>query len=88
MENNQLATVFIKLFQRFGFDSQEENGIITFESQVLRGVVTLRKPFTVIWKEKRGFVVYDLPSARGQSSAQFKNVGDCLDFLRRRILHL
>lgn len=87
METNPLSSIFIKLFQRFGFESKENNGIVIFESRVLRGTVTLKRPFSVKWKAKNRYVVMDLPTANGDSSVSFKNVSDCLDFLRRRILH-
>lgn len=85
--NNSLGRLFTKVFCKFGFDSQEESDRVVFESHALRGEVTLKKPFTVNWKTKRGYSVYDLPLANGNSSVQFKKVGDCLDFLRRHILH-
>jgi len=85
--DNSLGKLFTRVFCKFGFDSQEETDRVTFESQALRGEVTLKKPFTVIWKTKRGYEVIDLPLANGNSSAQFKKVGDCLDFLTKYILH-
>lgn len=84
---NSLATLFVKQFTKFGFDSQEESDRVTFESRALRGDVTLNKPFTVTWKTKRGFEILDHPIAKGTTTAYFKKVGDLLDFLRRTILH-
>lgn len=84
---NSLGQLFTRVFGKFGFDFQEETDRVTFESQALRGEVTLKKPFTVSWKVKRGYDVIDLPIAKGNSSAQFKKVGDCLDFLTKYILH-
>jgi hypothetical protein len=85
--NNSLGKFFTRVFCKFGFDSQEESDRVTFESQALRGEVTLKKPFAVSWKTKRGFEIADHPIANGTTTAYFKKVGDLLDFLRRSILH-
>lgn len=85
--SNGLATLFIRVFTKSGFNSHENNGKVLFESKILRGEVTLTKPFSVKWKAKNGYVVMDLPRSNGDSSVYFSNVSDCLDFLRRRILH-
>jgi hypothetical protein len=85
--NNSLGKFFIRVFCKFGFDSQEETDRITFESQALRGEVTLKKPFAVSWKTKRGFEIADHPIANGTTTAYFKKASDLLDFLRRSILH-
>jgi hypothetical protein len=84
---NGLATLFIRVFTKSGFDSQEEGDRVTFESRALRGDVTLKKPFVVSWKTKKGFEIADHPIAKGMTTAYFKKVGDLLDFLKRSILH-
>jgi hypothetical protein len=85
--SNHLTSLFERIFKRFEFDTQSEGDIIRFESDILRGDITLNKPFTITWKTKRGFVISDHPISNGNSSAQFNKVGDLLDFMTRNILH-
>lgn len=87
MGDPNLAAVFIRSFSKFGFDTNEESGIVNFNSKALKGSVTLTKPFTITWKTKDGYEVIDLPLSNGKSSAQFKKVSELLSFMTRYILH-
>lgn len=84
---HSLTPLFERVFKRFGFDTSVESDKIIFESSVLRGDITLKKPFIITWKTKRGYVVSDHPISNGNTSCQFNKIGDLLDFMRRNILH-
>lgn len=81
-----LSGVIAGTFRRQGWEAKESPDLVEFDNPCVRGTVTLKKPFTVTWKCKKGFEILDVPLSAGNTSAQFPNLGRLFDFLQRRLL--
>ena len=77
------------MFRKQGYDVKEHQilNLLEFENWYMRGMVTFSKPFFKIkWDCKKGYEIFDVPTAPGGTTSQFKNVKDLLDFLQRRLV--
>lgn len=85
-----LISFFQRKFKDMGFDSNGYNALefITFDNHYMRGLVTLDKEsklFKIKWTCKPGYVILDVPIARGSSSVEYKKPQDLLNFIQRRL---
>lgn len=67
----------------------ESFDIVDFQNFALEGMIQfdkIRKMHRVRWKCKKGYEIFDVPVAPGYSSSGFKNAGDLLNFLQRRLV--
>ena len=85
---NKLSTMVSRILERHGCEITSISDLeISFDKIHFYGIITLKKPFTVTWKMKKGFVSLDVPCANGKTSSQFKKIESMLDFLKRRLLN-
>ena len=83
---NSLSNLFCNALSRYGCQVRPFDDRVEFENDYLKGKITLKKPFTVTWKCRSGFEVFDVPVAPGNSSVQFDSAGAILNFIQRRLL--
>jgi hypothetical protein len=83
--------MFAGMFRKQGYDAVEFEcfDIVEFSNFALEGMIQfdkVRRVHRVRWKCKKGYCIFDVPMAPGYSSAEFKQVGDLLNFLQRRLI--
>ena len=83
---DQLTKVFYDYLKKRDCSVSDEGDHVAFENDYLKGKVTLKKPFTVSWRCKRGYALFDVPVSPGNASASFKDVGATLSFIKRCLL--
>ncbi len=83
---NSLEKMFMEYLRKRDCTVSSEGDHVAFENEYLTGKVSLKKPFTVRWRCKRGYQIFDVPVTPGNASASFKDVGATLSFIKRCLL--
>jgi hypothetical protein len=83
--------MFGGMLRKLGYNVIEYDAfdIVDFQNFAVEGMIQFdkqKKLHRVRWKCKQGYCIFDVPIASGYSSAEFKNAGDLLNFLQRRLI--
>lgn len=84
-----LFRIFGGMFIKQGWIVKEHPilNLLEIENEYIRGMVTFSRPnFKIRWKCKEGVYLFDCPMAPGNTTSEFTNAKDLLDFLQRRLV--